>query len=151
MTSSTPIRPAWLVAGGTAAVAAVAAVGFAGWRILRYLDAVEVTGRSMAPTLEPGDRLLVETWTYGRRPPVVGEVVVAPDPREPTRELVKRVAATEHGKVTLRGDSAKSTDSRRFGSVPAGDVRARAAFRYWPPQRAGLIPPSDVEMDPLTD
>lgn len=152
MTSSTPIRPALLVAGGIgAAVAAGTAFGFAGWRILRHLDAVEVTGRSMAPTLEPGDRLLVETWTYRRRRPEVGEVVVAPDPREPTRELVKRVAATGEGKVTLRGDSAKSTDSRRFGSVPVAKVRARAAFRYWPPQRAGLIPPSNVEIDPLTD
>jgi len=150
VTSSVPIRPAWLVAGGTAAVAA-AAVGFAGWRILRHLDAVEVTGRSMAPTLEPGDRLLVETWTYRRRAPAVGEVVVAPDPREPTRELVKRVAATVDGQVTLRGDSAKSTDSRRFGSVPVAKVRARAAFRYWPPKRAGLIPPTDVVMDQLTD
>lgn len=151
MTSAIPIRPALLVAGGIGAAAAATAAGYAGWRILRHLDAVEVTGRSMVPTLEPGDRLLVETWTYRRRQPEVGEVVVAPDPREPTRELVKRVAATGDGKVTLRGDSAKSTDSRRFGSVPVAEVRARAAFRYWPPQRAGLIPPSDVEMDPLTD
>jgi signal peptidase I len=150
MTASVPIRPAWLVAGGTAAaVAAATAVAFAGWRILRNLDAVEVSGRSMTPTLEPGDRLLVESWTYRRRSPRVGEVVVAPDPRAPDRELVKRVAAVEAGQVTLRGDSAKSTDSRRFGSVPVADVRARAALRYWPMQHAGRIPPSDVEMDQL--
>ncbi len=127
-------------AAAAAASAATVALGFLGWRALRHLDAVEVTGRSMVPTLEPGDRLLVETWTYRRRPPGIGDVVVAPDPREPTRELVKRVAAVEDGQVTLRGDSAKSTDSRRFGSVPLTDVRARAVFRYWPPAKAGPIP-----------
>jgi nickel-type superoxide dismutase maturation protease len=101
----------------------------------------------MLPTLEPGDRLLVETWTYRRRPPRVGEVVVTPDPRSPARELVKRVAAIEGGRVTLRGDAARSTDSRRFGSVPVTKVRTRAALRYWPPRRAGFIPPSAAVMD----
>ena len=101
----------------------------------------------MVPTLEPGDRLLVETWTYRRRPPRVGDVVVAPDPREPTRELVKRIAAVGDGRVALRGDSAKSTDSRRFGTVPLTDVRARAAFRYWPPAKVGPIPVVELPPD----
>lgn len=126
-------------------------VGLVAARLARDLDAVEVRGRSMTPTLEPGDRLLVETWSYRRRAPRVGEVVVTPDPRSPARELVKRVAAVEAGQVTLRGDAARSTDSRRFGSVPEGDVRTRAAFRYWPPQRAGLIPPAAVVMDEEPD
>jgi signal peptidase I len=116
-------------------------------RLIRELDAVEVRGRSMVPTLEPGDRLVVETWTYRHRPPRVGEVVVTPDPRSPARELVKRVAAVKGGRVTLRGDAARSTDSRRFGAVPVREVRTRAALRYWPLRRAGLIPPSDVVMD----
>jgi signal peptidase I len=138
-----------------ATAAAVAAVGLgvaaglsvAIGRLIREIDAVEVRGRSMVPTLEPGDRLLVETLTYRRRPPRVGEVVVTPDPRSPARELVKRVAAVERGQVTLRGDAARSTDSRRFGSVPLRKVRTRAAFRYWPPRRAGLIPSSGVVRD----
>ena len=134
-------RPAWIVGAAGAAVVSVG-LGFLGRRVLSHLDAVEVSGRSMIPTLRPGDRLLVETWTFGRRPPQVGEVVVAPDPRAPTRELVKRVAAVDDGRITLRGDAARSTDSRRFGSVPLAAVRARAAFRYWPLARAGLIPPA---------
>jgi signal peptidase I len=134
-------RPAWIVGAAGAAVVSVG-LGFLGRRVLSHLDAVEVSGRSMVPTLRPGDRLLVETWTFGRRPPQVGEVVVAPDPRAPTRELVKRVAAVDDGRITLRGDAARSTDSRRFGSVPLAAVRARAAFRYWPLARAGLIPPA---------
>jgi signal peptidase I len=137
-----------------AAVAAVVlalAVGARAWRLLRALDAVEVRGRSMVPTLQPGDRLLVETWTYRRRQPQIGDVVVTPDPRSPAREIVKRVAAVEDGEVTLRGDAARSTDSRRFGSVPLADVRTRAAFRYWPPMRAGLIPAPTVVMDAEPD
>jgi nickel-type superoxide dismutase maturation protease len=129
----------WLVAG--------AALGYLGWQTLRHLDAVEVSGRSMSPTLEPGDRLLVETWSLGRRTPRVGDVVIAPDPREPSRELVKRVAAVGNGRVALRGDSAKSTDSRRFGTVPLTDVRARVAVRYWPLAKAGPIPTVDLPLD----
>jgi signal peptidase I len=133
------MKVGWVVAG--------AALGYLGWQALRHLDAVEVSGRSMTPTLEPGDRLLVETWSFGRRPPRVGEVVIAPDPREPSRELVKRVAAVGDGRVALRGDSAKSTDSRRFGTVPLTDVRARAAIRYWPLAKAGLIPLLKLPLD----
>jgi signal peptidase I len=138
-----PMRTGWLAAAGGAAAATVA-VGFLGWRASRHLDAVEVTGRSMTPTLQPGDRLLVETWTYQRRPPKVGEVVLVPDPRTPSRELIKRVAAVDDGRVALRGDAAKSTDSRRFGTIPLTDVRARAALRYWPPAKVGLIPAMDL-------
>lgn len=139
--------------GAAAAAAAALAAGMAlfGRRVLRELDAVEVTGSSMVPTLKPGDRLLVESWSYRRRAPRVGEVVVAPDPRATSRELLKRVAAVQGRQVTLRGDSAKSTDSRRFGSVPVSQVRARAAVRYWPLWRAGPIPPADVVMDAAPD
>ena len=139
-------RPVWIV-GAAGAAAISVGLGFLGRQVLSHLDAVEVSGRSMVPTLRPGDRLVVETWTYRRRPPQVGEVVVAPDPRAPTRELVKRVAAVDDGRITLRGDAARSTDSRRFGSVPRAAVRARAAFRYWPLARAGLIPEASAVTD----
>lgn len=133
------MKTGWLMAG--------AALGYLGWQTLRHLDAVEVRGRSMVPTLEPGDRLLVETWSLGRRSLRVGDVVVAPDPREPSRELVKRIAAIGDGRVALRGDSAKSTDSRRFGTVALADVRARVAVRYWPLARAGPIPTVELPLD----
>jgi nickel-type superoxide dismutase maturation protease len=108
----------------------------------RSLDAVVVDGVSMAPALLPGDRLLVESVTLRWRPPRVGQIVLAPDPRAPQRELVKRVA--EHDPVTdlveLRGDAPESsTDSRAFGAVPRAMIRWRVAARYWPPRRAGLL------------
>lgn len=121
-----------LVAGGLIAAAVAAAIG-----ALRRLDAVAVRGRSMAPALLPGDRLLV-----ARRggPPRVGEVVVVSDPRGGGRELVKRVASVGPVGVTLLGDNAaESTDARAFGRLPATAVGWRAVLRYWPPSRFGRV------------
>ena len=96
----------------------------------RRLDVVEVRGRSMAPTLLPGDRLLVVRTHHAPR---TGDVVLAPDPLEQGRELVKRVAGVEPGGIELRGDNvAASTDVR----VAPDRVRWRAVIRYWPPNRA---------------
>jgi nickel-type superoxide dismutase maturation protease len=109
----------------------------------RWVDAVEVRGGSMAPTLLPGDRLLVERWTFRGRAPRATEIVLAPDPREPRRELIKRVAAVRDGLVELRGDASEtSTDSRSFGTLPVAQVRWRVVARYWPrrPIRLGRRP-----------
>ncbi|HEU5325270.1 MAG TPA: nickel-type superoxide dismutase maturation protease [Candidatus Limnocylindria bacterium] len=115
---------------GALAAALAATVG-------RAFDVVEVRGRSMTPALSPGDRLLVLPL---RRVPRVGEIVLASDPREPSRELVKRVAAVSGDRVTLRGDNpAASTDARTFGSVGVADVRWRAVARTWPPERIGPL------------
>lgn len=103
------------------------------------VDVVEVRGRSMLPTLRPGDRLVV---VRGRRRPRVGEVVLALDPRDAGRELVKRVAAVGAEGVTLHGDSpAFSTDGRTFGPLPVRAVRWRAVVRCWPLDRVGRLPP----------
>ena len=129
-------RPLVALLGAAAGVADGAAAS-------RWLDVVEVRGDSMAPSLLPGDRLVVESRSYARRAPRPGEVVLAADPREPARELVKRVAAIDQGAAVadLRGDASEaSTDSRVFGAVPLAQIRWRAAFRYWPPERAGRLP-----------
>jgi nickel-type superoxide dismutase maturation protease len=104
----------------------------------RALDVVEVEGRSMTPGLQPGDRLLVEALTYRSRPPKIGDVVLASDPRDSARELIKRVAAVDSagGTVVLAGDAPEaSTDSRTFGPIPLATIRWRVAGRYWPVRR----------------
>jgi len=107
------------------------ALGIASAMVARgRLDVVEVRGRSMAPALLPGDRLLVVRM---RRAPRIGEVVLAPDPREPRRELVKRVAAVGPGRIDLRGDNVTASADAR---VASDRVRWRAALRYWPLSRA---------------
>lgn len=112
----------------------------------RWIDVVEVRGRSMAPSLQAGDRLVV---VRARRHPRTGDVVLALDPRDAGRELVKRVARVDQaGGVTLRGDNAAfSTDARAFGALPASAIRWRVALRYWPMRRAGRIPPAPVLVD----
>ena len=118
--------------------AGVAAVAFA----RRWLDVVEVQGGSMAPTLLPGEWLVVERRSYLRRWPRVGEIVLAADPREPSRELIKRVAAVDRpaGTLQLVGDAPDaSTDSRTFGQLPARSIHWHVVGRYYPPGRIGRL------------
>ena len=130
----TPRAARWSV------LAAVAAVGLG-----RFLDVVAVRGRSMAPTLLPGDRLLVARLHRKAR---AGDVVLAPDPRDGRRELVKRVASADDRALRLRGDNpAASTDARTFGAVAPASVRWHAIGRYWPLRRAGLIPRGPLVFD----
>jgi nickel-type superoxide dismutase maturation protease len=100
---------------------------------------VAVAGRSMEPTFRDGDWLLVRQL---RRPPREGEVVVATDPREPERLLVKRVRSVAGDRVTVQGDHAdpsESTDSREFGPIARSAVVGRPVLRYAPLHRIGLV------------
>ena len=97
---------------------------------------VVVDGDSMLPTLAPGDRLLV----VRTRRPRVGQLVAVPDPRAPTRLLVKRLAARNGSLLEVRGDNPDaSTDSRTFGPVPTSAVWGRVVRRYAPAARAGPV------------
>ena len=101
----------------------------------RWLDVIEVRGSSMSPTLLPGDRLVAV-----RARPRAGSVVLATDPRDTRRELIKRVARIGPSGIELRGDNpAASTDARTFGTVPLDVVEWRAILRYWPAGRIGRI------------
>jgi nickel-type superoxide dismutase maturation protease len=95
----------------------------------------------MEPALEPGDWLLVDPDAYLDRVPEPGDLVLAPDPREPERLLIKRVASVDaDGTLALLGDAPdESTDSRVFGSIDPSTVRGRPWFRYWPMGRIGPI------------
>jgi nickel-type superoxide dismutase maturation protease len=105
--------------------------------VRRMVDIVEVRGRSMTPALRPGDRLVAVRL---RRPARVGEIVLAPDPRDARRELIKRVSGVDRSGVHLRGDNpAASTDARIFGAVSTGAIEWRVIGRYWPPGRIGRL------------
>jgi nickel-type superoxide dismutase maturation protease len=100
---------------------------------------VAVAGQSMEPTFRDGDWLLVRRL---RRLPRAGEVVVATDPREPERLLVKRVRSVAPAGVTIEGDHAdpaESTDSRQFGPIPGSSIVGRPVLRYAPLGRIGLV------------
>lgn len=112
----------------------------------RRLDVVEVRGRSMAPALLAGDRLLVARLGSPR----VGDVVLAADPRNPRRELIKRVSGNDAGGVVLTGDNpSESTDARTFGALPPAVVTWRVIGRYWPAHRIGRVAPAPPRPEPV--
>lgn len=97
---------------------------------------VVVSGDSMRPTFEPGDRLLVLPTAAVRE----GDVVALRDPTRPDRVLVKRVMRFDTSGVHVRGDNdAASTDSRHFGPVLPSAVVGRVVYRYHPPGRSGRL------------
>ncbi len=129
-----------LAIGGTLLRAAfVVSIPVATWavflrrRMLRY----EVAGSSMSPSLRHGDYVAVDRFAYHSHAPHEGDIVVVPDPRVPTRQILKRVIRTDYELgLWVQGDNdSGSTDSRTFGWVDPSEVVGRVAFRYWPTPR----------------
>lgn len=110
---------------------------------------VSIKGRSMSPTLLPGDHVLVRPVRRLRR----RDLVVVRDPDLEGNWVIKRVAALPGETVTvggrtldagagivLLGDNMDhSTDSRHYGPVPLDAVHGRAWYRYAPAGRAGWV------------
>ena len=86
-----------------------------------------VTGRSMSPTLDPGDEVLVRRVAGGPRQDVTpGDVVVAKHPYRRDVLLIKRVEAVSEHHCVLVGDNPdESTDSRHLGPVALTDLLGR--------------------------
>eukprot|EP00037_Helgoeca_nana_P010284 m.90319 g.90319 ORF g.90319 m.90319 type:complete len:215 (+) comp20120_c0_seq9:488-1132(+) len=119
-------------------------------------------GPSMMPTLnQSGDIILTESWSLRKNELRRGDVVVAISPRNRDAAICKRILGmpgdrvctnagegsartfdtVPKGKVWLQGDNLyNSTDSRIYGMVPLGLVKARAFVRIWPPHEACWIP-----------
>ncbi len=87
------------------------------------LGRVRVAGHSMEPALHHGDELL-----FLRVAPRVGSVVVARDPRDDDRLIVKRVAAIEGNDLVLESDR---PEHERL-VVQRRAVVGRAILRYRP-------------------
>ena len=97
---------------------------------LRRVGLAVVRGRSMAPTLREGDRLLVR---HGAQPRPGGLVVV----RLPDGVVaVKRATRREtDGWWVERDNPAEGVDSWSVGAIPDRDVVARVLARVWPRPR----------------
>lgn len=94
-------------------------------------------GRSMLPTLQEGDAVLIRPRARLRE----GDLVVADDPEAPGRTLVKRLGAREPGGfVVLSDNRAEGRDSRTFGPVPPHLLRGRVVL-IWTHDGALRRPP----------
>jgi nickel-type superoxide dismutase maturation protease len=129
---------------------ATALLGVLAGTAARRFQRIEITGESMVPALEPGDRVVVVRAGRLR----TGDIVACADPRNPNRTVVKRVAALPgehldldggtslaagHGYVVLGDNSGASTDSRHFGPIGADLIIGRLIFRYLPDRRLGVM------------
>lgn len=84
-----------------------------------------VTGDSMLPTYRPGEIVLINTWARPR----IDDVVIARDPRDAMRRILKRVTGIRDTEITLAGDNPNaSTDSRTFGSITRNDILGRVVY-----------------------
>lgn len=122
---------------------------------------VEVHDESMAPTLLPGDRLLVDVRAYRKDSVAPGDLLVVIDPEQSDRWLVKRAAGVGPGRffrtptglarepaddsgepillpagtVYVTGEAPRARDSGRFGPIPLRAVVGRVYYRYAPADR----------------
>jgi signal peptidase I len=99
-------RLCWSRAAGVLHLLIVAAgcvllIGTYGFRI------VQVSGVSMAPTFNDGDRMIVDEFDYEFGDPQVDDVVVLYYPGDPSRIFLKRVIATE-------GDTVRVTNGHAY-------------------------------------
>jgi hypothetical protein len=96
---------------------------------------VRVEGMSMAPTLLPGDWLLVRHGTRVRP----GAIVLASFRSRPELMVIKRAVAERDGGWVLASDNpGQGSDSRQYG---VADVLATAVRAWRTPRRGGPLAP----------
>ncbi|MGW3496428.1 nickel-type superoxide dismutase maturation protease [Streptomyces sp. NPDC001020] len=98
-------------------------------KALLPFGAAEVTGPSMVPTLQHGDRLLVQ---YGARVRP-GDVIVLRHPFQQDLLVVKRAVELREGGWWVLGDNPYAGgDSTDYGTVPEELVLGKVRWRYRP-------------------
>jgi signal peptidase I len=90
-----------------------------------------IRGRSMYPTLAPGEYVLFDRFAYRRSAPRRGDVVLASHPSMPGMRIVKRVVALPGDGVTIDGECCWVNGApygEAEGAVPA---EPPASARTW--------------------
>jgi|SRR5579875_2424099 len=91
-------RPAWLEFLETLALAFVLALLVRSF----VLESYQVSGYSMEPTLQSGERVLVNKLVFHFQAPRPGEIVVFRSPVIPSQDWIKRVIAVPGETVRIR-------------------------------------------------
>ena len=92
-------------------------------------EIVLVSGDSMAPAFNEGDRILIKYRSSDLQPIHVGEVVMIEREGELMLKRVSRYEIGSHtgvGMVSVEGDNKEvSIDSRHWGAIPSRFVKAK--------------------------
>lgn len=105
--------------------------GFGALRLRR----VQVAGNSMQPTFNPGDVLLVRWFDQVHEQLPLGSVVVIERDEMPGVFVIKRIQKSHSGLYWVEGDNpdpqiaSLMNDSRKWGYIPAHEVKAKLWFR----------------------
>lgn len=100
---------------------------------------IVVRGRSMQPTLVPGEYVLFDRLAYRRASPRRGDVVLASHPAKPRPDgrpsgrtrIVKRVAALPGDRVTIDGERCWVNGTPWGETGDAGEAEPSASARTW--------------------
>lgn len=87
---------------------------------------VKVRGTSMAPTLAPGDYLIITKARTLRS----GFVVLVDHPKY--GQIVKRITSVADNSVRLEGDGPDSTSTDALGEIALNHVKGRARLAVTP-------------------
>ncbi|MGB2822716.1 MAG: signal peptidase I [Phycisphaerae bacterium] len=137
---------------GAFAIRVVVTVAFA--RALRatVVEAFTIPTRGMAPTLIPGDRVLVDKTAYWFKPPSRGDLVVFYPPHSPAQAYVQRVVAVPGDVVWVRHGEPHVNEPVPAGWAPDGNAAKSNGKQVVTPEsvRDGpRIPRADGSHTPL--
>jgi signal peptidase I len=117
----------------------IAAIVMHAWLLLGLIVPVTVSGRSMEPTLSPGERLCVDRTAFLFRAPTRGEVVVFRCPDQADTLCVKRVVglpgeavALMGGEVFINGQRMSDPPVQPRGDRPRQNELPPAPISPWP-------------------
>ena len=102
---------------------------------LSGLKRVKVSGNSMEPTFNEGDVLLVKWFSQVPQQLALLSVVVIERDEMPGVFFIKRIQKSHNGLYWVTGDNPKEeleplmNDSRKWGYLPANEIKAKVLFR----------------------
>lgn len=100
--------------------------------LLRRRKRLKVVGRSMYPTLKPGDEILLDPYAYRQNLPQADDLIVTMHPCQNNLAIVKRIDFIDvKGNYFLIGDNPlASTDSREWGAIALEDIRGKVTSLF---------------------